>query len=224
MVMPRRAGNTLGATWKELAPMLKKHTIPRVCQQCGTSFLVPPSRLKRPGYAQFCSALCKKRAMIKTPEQALMSLLARATRIPPPDHVRHLDDCLAVLSVQQNSYASVAYSGRKTQAHRFVYEQTHGALASGLMVCHRCDRRTCININHLFAGTREDNMADRYAKQREARGVRVGGAKLTDDAVREIRARYAAGGVIYADLAMRYGVSLHEIARVVLRQVWRHVE
>jgi hypothetical protein len=57
-----------------------------------------------------------------------------------------------------------------------------------------------------------------------ARGERVGNAKLTDGAVRAIRARYNAGDISYADLAREYGLSRRTIRLVVIGKRWAHVK
>ena len=56
---------------------------------------------------------------------------------------------------------------RKTgQAHRIAYEIFVGPIPRGMDVCHRCDVRPCINPDHLFIGTRLENVHDMMKKQR----------------------------------------------------------
>ena len=79
-------------------------------------------------------------------------------------------------------------------AHRFAYELQHGPLLPGLCVCHRCDNPLCMRGDHLFPGTRSDNIADRTAKRRESRGP------AHSEAMRQAwmrrRARMAASGAL----------------------------
>jgi hypothetical protein len=80
-----------------------------------------------------------------------------------------------------------------------------------------------VAIEHLFLGTTADNIADKLAKNRQAKGENAGGAKLTQEKVKEIRDRYAAGDVSTYQLAREYGVNNVNVWYIIKRQTWKHV-
>ncbi len=106
--------------------------------------------------------------------------------------------------------------GAKTvSAHRYSYSLVHGDPGE-LQVLHKCDNPKCVRPEHLFLGTRTDNMVDATSKGRLTR-------KLNEQSVATIRARFANGGVTQKALAEEYGVSPVAIRFVLNRRNWKHV-
>lgn len=89
-------------------------------------------------------------------------------------------------------------------------------------VCHHCDTRSCVNPDHLFIGTNQDNTADKTRKGRSLRGERNPSAKLTEADVRVIRLRHQ-GGASQRTLAQEYGVRQPTILRALNGTNWRHI-
>jgi len=115
--------------------------------------------------------------------------------------------------------------GTRHKAHRVSFEVHNGPIPAGHHICHRCDQPGCVNPEHLFAGTRADNMRDASRKGRfygQGRPERNPQAKLTPTAAAFIRANYIRGHVEFGGraLAKTYGVSPAAISTVVRGKSW----
>ena len=134
--------------------------------------------------------------------------------------------CWAWTGFRRNGYGifGIVRERRSLQygAHRVAYFIANGSDPGPLQVCHRCDIPACVNPDHLFLGTLADNMRDCRAKRRHAFGERAPDAKLTDAAVRSIRAARRAGAKL-TTLAAQYGVSMQVISRAARGDTWGHV-
>jgi hypothetical protein len=118
-----------------------------------------------------------------------------------------------------DGYMLIKRGGRLLRAHRIAYEEVFGPIPDGLCVLHACDKRHCINPDHLFLGTREDNIHDAVKKGRHAHGSTNGHAKLTEIKVMEIKLSNAKAAV----LAKRFNISIMTIYDIRAGRTWRHV-
>lgn len=65
-------------------------------------------------------------------------------------------------------YGGFMLNGKREHAQRVAWFLKHGQMPPlGIDVCHRCDTPSCVNPDHLFLGTRRDNMRDAIAKGRK---------------------------------------------------------
>lgn len=131
--------------------------------------------------------------------------------------------------------------GRRTlKAHRVAYFLHYHADPGPALVMHSCDNPPCCNPRHLLLGTWKDNLADCAAKGRTnrffgdahwshrkpglvSRGEKVGGSKLTEEVVVELRRLYAAGGFTQQKLADKFGLSREGVGCALRGQNWRHL-
>lgn len=208
-----------------MPPHATTHTA-RVCETCGCTFLFLTSRLKHaPG--RFCSQQCRY-AAYGTLEDRFWK------------RVEKTDTCWGWSGpFNRKGYGWLTVNRRPFLAHRFSYQLHIGPIPDDMFVCHHCDNPACVRPEHLFLGTNLDNMRDMYAKgrgptgqrsgrhthpERTARGERQGSAKLTEAKVREIRQRFAAGGISQTALAAEYGVDRSTVGWIIRGKHWRHVK
>lgn len=119
-------------------------------------------------------------------------------------------------------YGMVRLDGKNFGAHRLSYVMKHGSIPSGLIICHKCDNPSCVNPDHLFAGTYKDNAQDMIAKGRksDSAGEANGQAILTAIQAEEIRNRYAKGDMPQCELARKYNVSPALIGLITKGRIW----
>lgn len=131
-------------------------------------------------------------------------------------------------TISKNGYGTFAFGGGKNgRAHRVSFSVFCAEVPEGLDVCHRCDVRACVNPEHLFLGTRSDNILDASEKNRVSRTHQKKGsthpaAKLCEADIPAIRSRLKLGHA-KVSIARDYGVSDRVVLLIARGEAWRHV-
>jgi HNH endonuclease len=123
-------------------------------------------------------------------------------------------------SVGNHGYGQLTFLQQKYTAHRLSWELNRGPIPDGLCVLHHCDNRRCVNPDHLFLGTRAENLVDMTQKGRRARGASHGRRRLTESQVKQV----LASNESVKTLAQALGVTDSAIYLIKNRQRWAHLE
>ena len=93
-------------------------------------------------------------------------------------------------------------------AHRMSYQLFCAEIPEGKCVCHKCDNQSCVNPDHLFIGSHQDNVNDKVSKNRQAKGSKIRTLALTKneaaaiikstDSIRKLADKYAVSyGIVW---------------------------
>ncbi len=121
----------------------------------------------------------------------------------------------------QNGYGQFwPYHQKAIGTHRFSWLLHYGDIPDQLWVLHTCDNRKCINPQHLWLGTRQDNMKDMVIKNRQIKCEKHPRAKLTVSQVERILE--LKGKFSHRELAGMFNVSHTSIGKIHRSQSWRN--
>lgn len=121
-----------------------------------------------------------------------------------------------------NGYGQISINGHGVGVHRISYSEFIGEIPKELQVLHECDNPICINPDHLFLGTQQDNMTDMVGKGRSAVATNKH-AKLTKATVLFLRRQFKNGKSLQKFPEI-YGVTLATIMNAVTGRTWKHVD
>ena len=183
----------------------------KACECCGEQFGKHPKHTQQRWLeCRYCSRSCAVKAANGTRRKTIDEYFASRFK-------KVESGCWEWTgSLSAQGYGLSVFAGVTRRAHRLSYELHHGKDPGGGVICHRCDNRKCVNPDHLFLGTLQDNIADMVAKKRHNIGERNGNALLTEQQVSAIRKSALSLG----ELAELCGVSKGTIANIRARRSW----
>lgn len=114
-------------------------------------------------------------------------------------------------ALTEKGYGIAALAGSHVRAHRLSWLLHRGPIPNGILVCHHCDTPCCVNPDHLFLGTHQDNVRDMDMKgRRHFHDPPAPKFKLTHEQLQEIAASRESNRV----LGQRYRVGKSTIGDV----------
>ena len=121
-------------------------------------------------------------------------------------------------------------NGKHTRSHQVSWILAFGDIPDGFQVCHTCDNSACVNPNHLFLGTNQDNVDDKmkkgrwksrflYGEEHPQHGEKSRFHKLTEQNVLEIR-RLREQGHTLRSIGERFGVTHGVVNNILQGRKW----
>lgn len=127
--------------------------------------------------------------------------------------VKPENGCWLWLGYKDRDGYGVFYTKEGNRAHRLSYIFFCGPIAEGMHVLHKCDNPSCVNPEHLFLGTNQDNIDDKMVKGRHRWKPRT---KLTEENVNMIRT----SDLPNKELAELFSVDPSQISRIKTGRRW----
>jgi hypothetical protein len=194
---------------------IRKKTEHRKCKKCDKEFMALKHDVIR-GKMNFCSLKCstgfRNSSKKLLPHEIFFNNIAT-------------DENGCWIYKVGNRYGKIYIERKTITAHRYSYLLHKGSIPNGLCVCHKCDVMKCVNPDHLFLGTKKDNVQDMLSKNR---GNRKKGSKhhrtiLNEEQIAQIKRRILNGERIH-HLKDEYGVNRTMLYQMKAGKSWNHVE
>lgn len=109
----------------------------------------------------------------------------------------------------KTEYGIIRLSGggsKKTTAHRVAWVLINGDISPEILVLHKCDNPSCVNVDHLFIESAKDNTEDMVNKERHSWRYKLPWQKL-DSSHKQLVSNLREQGLSQQSVADFLGVS-----------------
>lgn len=126
-------------------------------------------------------------------------------------------------SKNKHGYGQVGFKGQN-KAHRLSWLMFNGEIPEDMKVLHRCDIRNCVNPDHLFLGTQNENIKDMDSKGRRKSSPKSAEenpmSKLNRNLVKEMRLLYSETDLSYKNIGKIFEISTMTAFRAIKNISW----
>ncbi len=167
----------------------------------------------------------RARARIKNPRRPMSKETITAIK----NLTIQVGDCWLWTKNKSHGYGYVKLGKKCVLLHRHVYTLAYGDIPKGYIICHKCNNRSCVNPEHLYAGTYKDNYDDMVRagnahdisniRPTPRRGKLASMAILDETQVLEIFRRIQKGES-FRSLAIEFGVGKTTISNIGSGRNW----
>lgn len=129
-------------------------------------------------------------------------------------------------SKRKPGYGAFKFGGKVYDTHRFVWNiLLKHPVPDDKIVCHKCDNRICVNPDHLYLGTYQENVRDMQSRGRDnyAHGEGIGVSKLSEEKARAIRELYKTKKCSYREIGLLYKVDKSTIRDIIIGKTWKEI-
>lgn len=125
--------------------------------------------------------------------------------------------------IMKHGYGKIQRKNKEYTVHRYSWVFHNGEIPKGMLVCHKCDVRNCVNPKHLFLGTQQENITDMIKKGRKnaRKGSKVFCAILHEKDIPVIRKKISSGERL-VEIANEYKIDVSGIYKIKNNKIWRH--
>jgi hypothetical protein len=153
-------------------------------------------------------------------------MVDKTTGLGPKGDCWHWTGTL-VGSRPSNKYGFFKLGNDSYYAHRVSFTIATRTDYADRQVCHRCDNSFCVNPTHLWSGSQEENMQDYfqkgYIRNHPAKGESHHLTNLTNNDIREIRARTTWNRGDVKMVSEQLGIDRHSLLAIRKRRTWKHI-